>query len=102
MHNRTRRQTVEHSELEYPPHRSLVFVMGDLNYRVQVQPRAAIDLIADACQENKEGPARWEHLMAHDELKQAMALREAFPGFHEPADVDFAPTYCYNPTVTVE
>lgn len=62
-----------------------MFWMGDLNYRIDLDRDAVLDLIRDK---------KWKQLQEADQLIQEMGAGRAFQGFSE-GEINFAPTYRY-------
>lgn len=62
------------------------FVLGDLNYRVELDPEVVAEF-----SHSKE----YDTILAHDQLTREMKERRVLNGFTEPT-IDFAPTYKYS------
>lgn len=65
---------------------SIAFVLGDLNYRVALDPAVVSDFVI-----NKE----YETILIYDQLSQEAKNNHIFTGFKE-SSIDFAPTYKYS------
>lgn len=63
----------------------IVFWMGDLNYRIDMDRDQAISLIREA---------KWEELLKYDQLSNQIKSEASFLGFRE-GPIDFPPTYKY-------
>lgn len=93
------------------PGRSYVFVMGDLNYRVQLTPEEALGAIASAAREDERQEsstaggavagdsargyaceAPWRGLLGREQLRAVLGAGAVFPGFVEPP-ITFPPSY---------
>lgn len=70
---------------ENPNEPALYFVLGDLNYRVALDPEMVIQFVSER---------DYETVLNHDQLSQQIIERKVFPGFEEPR-IKFPPTYKY-------
>ena len=67
---------------------SVVFWLGDLNYRVSDLDSDVVRRLADA--------AQYEELLANDQLNRQRNEKKCFKGFQE-GNINFKPTYKYDP-----
>ena len=67
---------------------SVVFWLGDLNYRVSDLDSDVVRRLADA--------AQYEELLANDQLNRQRNEKKCFKGFQE-GNIKFKPTYKYDP-----
>jgi CRP-like cAMP-binding protein len=72
-----------------------IVLMGDLNYRLDLEPDEALTIVGDAIQkwdQYKDGSGWHELFSNHDQLTKARVQNEVFPGFKESA-IFFPPTF---------
>ena len=70
---------------------SMIFWLGDLNYRIQTSANMTIEQIKSHA-DNYQLPT----LLTFDQLLVEMKHNSVFPGFTE-APIDFKPSYKYDP-----
>lgn len=67
---------------------SIVFWLGDLNYRIDDMDSDQVRRLADK--------GHYDILQANDQLVKQKREKKCFKGFHE-GEINFKPTYKYDP-----
>uniref|UniRef100_A0A0N5AB20 IPPc domain-containing protein n=1 Tax=Syphacia muris TaxID=451379 RepID=A0A0N5AB20_9BILA len=69
----------------------VIFWLGDLNYRLEVQNGLSNEAIRSLCSSEKS----FKDMIVYDTLKQQQVLKQVFVGFNEP-EICFRPSYKYD------